>query len=280
MRRLITSVLLLLLFSGCIVVQSDATRLDDETGAFHIDLRSGGEETEESSAEASDEASQEVTEEVDDSKVSELRDKIDELERKVEQAETEMEIAEMESALAEEARDHEHQEAQRSVQEAAKDLELFHQFERLELIHNAQQGLASTESRFLDAQAELEQLTILYEGSELEDGTDELVLERGRRSLARAQESLDQERRDHRLAMEVEIPKKERDLHRAHRDAERALDRGERETTIAELRSELKQAEMERDLDEVQEQLEESRHDLRDLTVDQSESTPVVWRVF
>ena len=263
---------MLLLVSGCIVVRSDAARLDDETGAFHVDLRSGGENTEK--------ASEDTTEAGDDSKIAQMREKIDELERKIEKAETKMEIAEMESDLAEEARDHESEEAHRSVQEAEQDLELYHGFERLELIHRAKQGLASAESRFLDAKAELEQLTILYEGSELEDGTDELVLERGRRSLNRAQESLDQQRRDHHLAMEVEIPKREKALHRAHRDARRALDRGERETMIAELKAELERIEMERDLDEMHEELEELRHDLRDLTGDRSESTPIVWSVF
>ena len=275
MRCWIPSLLMLLLVSGCIVVRSDAARLDDETGAFHVDLRSGGENTEK--------APEDTTEAGDDSKIAQMREKrekIGELERKIEKAETKMEIAEMESDLAEEARDHQSEEAQRSLREAEQDLELYHGFERLELIHRAKQGLASAESRFLDAKAELEQLTILYEGSELEDGTDELVLERGRRSLKRAQESLDQQRRDHHLAMEVEIPKRERELHRAQRDAERALDRGERETTIAELKAELERVEMERDLDEMHEELEELRHDLRDLTGDRSESTPVVWRAF
>ena len=173
MRCWIPSLLMLLLVSGCIVVRSDAARLDDETGAFHVDLRSGGENTEK--------APEDTTEAGDDSKIAQMREKrekIGELERKIEKAETKMEIAEMESDLAEEARDHQSEEAQRSLREAEQDLELYHGFERLELIHRAKQGLASAESRFLDAKAELEQLTILYEGSELEDGTDELVLER------------------------------------------------------------------------------------------------------
>ncbi|HIK83122.1 MAG TPA: hypothetical protein EYF93_09515, partial [Planctomycetes bacterium] len=45
MMRLILWIPLLLLFlSGCIVVRSDAARVDPESGSFVIDLTSGGEQ--------------------------------------------------------------------------------------------------------------------------------------------------------------------------------------------------------------------------------------------
>ena len=272
MYRWIFSLLMLSLISGCIVVQSDATRLDKETGALHVDLRS---ESDDGGGESND-----SDDEADPSKIAEMRQKIDDLERKVEEAETKMEIAEMESDLAEDARRHKHEANERALAEARRDLELFHQFGRPEMIHNAERGLAFSESSLLDAKAELEQLTILYEGSELEDGTDELVLERGRRSLERAQKALEQQRRDHRKAMEIEIPKQAKDLERAVSEAQRDLERGELESTIAEMRADLEHAEMERDLNQMQEELEELQHDLRELTSDRVKTVPVAWRVF
>ena len=272
MNRAIITLLMLFLSCGCIVVQSDATRLDEETGSLHVDLRSDTDGKESDSDESGKDGK--------DSEIAEMREKISELERKIEQAETRMEIAEMERELAEEAREHRHREGERELSDAERDLELFHQFGRPEMTHGAQRGLAFAESSFLDAKAELEQLTILYEGSELEDGTDELVLERGRRGLERAQKALEQQRRDHRHAMEIEIPTKERDLQRAVAEARRDLERGELESTIAELRAELEQGERDQELDEMREELEEMRHDLRELTGDRSQSTPVAWRVF
>ncbi|MGE4619899.1 MAG: hypothetical protein AAEJ04_08860 [Planctomycetota bacterium] len=276
MRYWTPLLLMLFLFSGCIVVQSDATRVDEETGALHVDLRSGEDAPEDDSQGTDDDSADAES----DSKIAEMREKVEAQERKLEETETKMEIAEMERDLAAEARDHQREAQQRALAEAKHDLEMFHEFGRAEMVHNAERGLAFSMSSLSDAQAELEQLTILYEGSELEDGTDELVLERGRRSLERAEEGLAQQRRDHRQALEISIPKQERELERSVGEAERTAGRGERESRIAEMRAELEHAEMERDLDEIREELEELQHDLREMTGDLSEPDPVAWLVF
>ncbi len=119
---------------------------------------------------------------------------------------------------------------------------------------DAELDLLSDEHDYLDAKEELEQLIVMYEGSELEDRTSEIVLERGRRQLALAEARLELRRRQNeRLDRELELEGREKAhavadaraaLAAAERDAkaealEHRIDRREAEDTLAKSREEL-----------------------------------------
>ncbi|RTZ90082.1 MAG: hypothetical protein DSY81_03590 [Bacillota bacterium] len=191
-----------------------------------------------------------------------------------------MEISEFQWHLAEDEAEHQRESEHRALEEANRDLHLFHEFGEAKKTHGAHQSLAYAENRLQDAEAELEQLSTLYEGSELEDGTAELILSRGERQLDQARKSLEQARRDHHVSLSIEIPKQRESLERAVSDAERAMERGDIERQIAEMEHELGSQQQHRELDKLREKLEEARHDLRDMTGEVVEPRSLVWRLF
>jgi hypothetical protein len=311
--------------SGCIVVQSDAARVDPETGAIRLSW---------AASPATDEAADEFEEELhdkddnehdddanehdddandhddddnehdddgnehdddgndddddgnddddddDDNGIAAQRDEVEQLERQLHEAEVKMEISEFQWHLAEDEAEHQRESEHRALDEANRDLHLFHEFGEAKKTHGAHQSLAYAENRLQDAEAELEQLSTLYEGSELEDGTAELILSRGARQLDQARKSLEQARRDHHVSLAIEIPKQRESLERAVSDAERAMERGDIERQIAEMEHELGSQQQHRDLDKLREKLEEARHDLRDMTGEVVEPRSLVWRLF
>jgi len=273
MSRLFLLPWILVLFCGCIIVKSDATRVDPETGAIHVDLTHS-----EDPEEADD--PEEEDDDLDEGTVSTQRDKVEDLQRKFHKAEIKMEIARFQRELAEDEQHHQEREEERAVEEARRELHLFERFGEPEKRHQAQQSLGRARNGLRDAEAELEQLTTLYEGSELEDGTAELVLTRGRVGLERARRSLQQEERDHELTMQIEIPHEREALERALSEATRSQERGRIEREIAGMERELEEEERQVEFDKMQEELEEARHDLRELTGEEVGENPIAWRLF
>ena len=287
--------------SGCIVVQSDAARVDPETGAIRLSWAAVP-----AADEAADEFEEELLEEDDDEgdddddgnddndddddgdddddddhdEIAAQRDEVEQLERQLHEAEVKMEISEFQWHLAEDEAEHQRESEHRALEEANRDLHLFHEFGEAKKTHGAHQSLAYAENRLQDAEAELEQLSTLYEGSELEDGTAELILSRGERQLDQARKSLEQARRDHHVSLAIEIPEQRESLERAVSDAERAMERGDIERQIAEMEHELGSQQQHRDLEKLREELEEARHDLRDMTGEVVEPRSLVWRLF
>ena len=109
--------------------------------------------------------------------------------------------------------------------------------------------LASSRGRHQDAVAELEQLEMMYKGSELEDRTSEIVLKRGRRNRELALQRLELQERKLSDLVESKIPMKARELERSVTKAEYALRKHDRDRRLATLRQELKVIELRYKLD-------------------------------
>ncbi|HCW44347.1 MAG TPA: hypothetical protein DGU45_03435 [Planctomycetes bacterium] len=263
-------ILSILSLTGCLVVNSDAAKLDPDSGALTIDFTSD-----------SPAASAPVVEEVvDPKKIKAQEEKVEELEMKVADLEIDFHIAEMERDLSRESTEHRHQELERAVMEAEHEMRMFHEFDRPTREFESRRSVIFAETRLKDSRTELEQLELLYAGAELEDGTAELVLQRGRMSLARAEESLGQTRREHQVEMEVRIPRAEERLQRAIESANRDQSRAETEAEIARIQEDRKEEKMQRELEEQLEALEKARHELRNMTGLDDREQSVAWGLF
>ena len=262
--------LLLLLLTGCLVVKSDVAKLDDESGALTLEI----------DADSGDDPPPAEEPEVDPEEIAAQEEKVEELERKMAEMEIDHHIAEMERDLAHEAREHRFEGLRRAIEEAEHDLNMFHEFGRPTREFESRRSVIFAETRLKDSRTELEQLELLYAGSELEDGTAELVLQRGRMSLARAEEALGQTRREHEMEINVRIPRSEEKLDRAIESAHRDLRRAEAEAEIQRIQEERKFEKMEREMEEQAEELEKAIHDLRNMTGVEDEPQPVAWGIF
>jgi len=254
--------------TGCLVVKSDLAKVDQESGALTLEITSGdsGDGKEES--------------EVDPEEVAAQQKKVDELERKVAEMEIDQHIAELERELSHEATEHRFEALHRSIENAEHEMQMFHSFDRPTREFQSRRSVIFAETRLKDSRTELEQLEMLYAGSELEDGTAELVLQRGRMSLARAEEALGQTRREHEVEMTVKIPRSEESLQRAIESAKRDLERAEAKAEIERIQEDRKFEKMERELEEQREELEKAIHDLRNMTGVEDQPRPVAWGIF
>jgi len=202
------------------------------------------------------------------------------MERDLHQSEIKMEIFQLQWRLSEDAAQHQADADRRTLDEARRDQELFHEFGVAEEKHDAHQSLARAKNQLEDAEDELEQLTVLYDGSELEDGTAEVVLSRGRRGLEQARNSLEQAQRDHHVALDIELPRKLETLERTVKAAHRAIERGEVARQVAEMEHQLAEQEQDRALEELREKLEEAHRDLEEMTGEVVKPRTLAWRFF
>ena len=265
---------LLLPLTGCLVVKSDLAKLDEHSGALTLEIDT----TSEAEGDSVEESASEP--EVDPEKLAAQQEKVEELEHKVAEMEMDLHIAELERELSHEALNHRFEELRRAIEEAEHEMHMFHDFDRPTREYQSRRSVVFAETRLKDSRTELEQLEMLYAGSELEDGTAELVLQRGRMSLARAEEALQQTRREHQVEMEVRIPRSEAQLQRSIERANRDLERAETEKEISSIQEERKFDKMQRELDEQMEELEKAIHDLRNMTGVEEHSSPVAWGIF
>ncbi len=99
-----------------------------------------------------------------------------------------------------------------SMADALEDFERWNAFEKDDSYLSTEMGMARFEARVADEQEELRQLEQLYEGARLASRTQDVVLERARRSLEQSLLQLEINRRAHRTAMETTLPRRERDI--------------------------------------------------------------------
>lgn len=120
-------------------------------------------------------------------------------------AEDELRMARIEHEINEEKRT-------LSMADALEDFERWNAFEKDDAYASAEMGMARFEARVADEQEELRQLEQLYEGARLASRTQDIVLERARRSLEQSLLQLEINRRAHRTTMETSLPRRERDI--------------------------------------------------------------------
>ncbi|HIA26708.1 MAG TPA: hypothetical protein EYN79_01075 [Planctomycetes bacterium] len=166
---------------------------------------------------------------------------------------------------------------QHSVEKSERDLDVFRQTAETRT-RRSELNLKSARHRLADARAEVEQLTILYEGSELEDGTAEYVLQRSRRQLAIAGERLSIDEREHQLLIGKTIPHEESEKVRDLEKARSKLETKRLSIHILELEAEQGARARERKMRDLREGIEEKKEALEKLSVEVEEE-PVIARL-
>lgn len=98
------------------------------------------------------------------------------------------------------------------AERAARTLELHRETERDRQQRGAVLRLQGNEDSLTNQRQELDQLEAMYAGTSLATETKDIVLERARRSMARAQESLALAKIDHELYLSIGMPDRDRDV--------------------------------------------------------------------
>lgn len=99
-----------------------------------------------------------------------------------------------------------------SLKRSQQALDLFLKVHKPTRIAQAVHNLEGTEYRILDQVEELQQLERMYEADDLTEETEEIVIRRSRRSLARTRKSFEWAKQRHELFLEITLPKEEHDL--------------------------------------------------------------------
>jgi len=99
-----------------------------------------------------------------------------------------------------------------SLKRSEQALHLFLKVHKPTRIAQGEHNLEGAENRILDQVEELQQLERMYEADDLTEETEEIVIRRARRGLARARKSFEWQKKRHELFLEVTLPKEEHDL--------------------------------------------------------------------
>lgn len=135
----------------------------------------------------------------------EARFKVAQAERQLDWARTERELFQAEQVIARER-------AELALADREQDWDLWQDVNKADRYRSAELDLERYEARLADEEEELRQLEALYAGAKLASQTQDIVLERARRSLAEMRERLAIARREHEQTVEVALPRQERDL--------------------------------------------------------------------
>lgn len=134
-------------------------------------------------------------------------------------------------------------EATRAEEDLKRWLELERELRRSEAVH----GLKGSENSLEDAIEELSQLEKMYTADDLTEETEDIVLKRSQRELARQRERLEFIRQRNAWALAISLPRDQENLE--HRVQETRMERERFEATaglaLARARTELKKARME-----------------------------------
>lgn len=99
-----------------------------------------------------------------------------------------------------------------SLERARQGLRRFLEVHKPTRIAQGLHNLEGTENRIQDQVEELRQLERMYEADDLTEETEEIVIRRARRSLARSRKSFEWSKKRHELFVEVTLPREEHDL--------------------------------------------------------------------
>ncbi len=181
-----------------------------------------------------------------DDKAEKLAKELESMQQTLERMERELAIKELSLQKTEHSRKLSLTQSEQTIKRAERELamaqrkmEKFLNEDVPQRIQRAELGLKYTQDRFQEAQEELNQLELLYNEEEFAEKTKEIVLERGRRRLARSEENLQLSQRDVRILKEITIPV-ERDewKHRVH-DKELELQKKRRDLEINRIAQEI-----------------------------------------
>ncbi len=131
----------------------------------------------------------------------------------------------------------------------------------------AELRLRGGEDGLLNQRQELEQLEAMYAGTSLASETKDIVLERARRAVARAEESLALSRIDHALYLETQRAERLEDLEEAAAGGAIELAHARVSRELEEIRRRLALAESQRRVADLQRKVEELQADLQAMEV-------------
>ena len=143
--------------------------------------------------------------------------------RALDKARLELEIARLEKETDEVESRQEIRDKEVELALAREKLETFRTLEMVQKVRSAELDLLQTRYRRQDAAEELEQLEMMYRGSELEDKTSEIVLDRGRRELELADERMALEASELEKLRERDLPIELKELEESVRKAEQGV---------------------------------------------------------
>lgn len=187
----------------------------------------------------------------DEDKARERADKAWELE----QAKLDLRSTEMDIDLSMRAADAAVIEAEQGLEEAKVALAAFLETERGHQLGEAELGLERLRNRATESEMELEELEAMYADDEFAGKTKELVLERGRRSLALARRQLELQVMEVALLRETQLPQKEREHRHKLEKAERALGVARSKREQAELDAERKRRKAQHGIEKLEREL-------------------------
>lgn len=143
---------------------------------------------------------------------SEIEEALERARIELEEASLRLDLLREEQRIAEESGLTEIERRRLAAERAERALELHREVERQRQQRGAVLRLQGNEDSLTNQRQELEQLEAMYAGTSLATETKDIVLERARRSMARAQESLALARIDHELFATIEMPQRDRDV--------------------------------------------------------------------
>lgn len=254
LTHLIALSCLLLLVNGCIILPLGKRTSEGIEDEISIEVGDEGEGIAEM-----------IEEEPDSPEAKKLHREIRGLQEDIEAQELAMEISELTNRQKLDEMRFQLQKQRRTVGKLERELKVFRKSAETR-VQRSELELDSTRHFLADARAEVDQLTTLYEGSELEDGTAEYVLERSRRQLAITERRLALNERDHRMLVEETLPIEESGKVEGLEEAGRVLGTKERGLHILELEMKKGRIVEERKIRDLHEKLEEKQEALEKLT--------------
>lgn len=189
---------------------------------------------------------------------------LEQLERDLARARIRLEIARLEAGSARAKAVGEVDFAQVELDLAREDLERFSAEIRQRRVAEAQLDLQTARDRAQEAQDELAQIEIMYDGQDLDDLTAEFVVSRGRRQAQRAQARIALQEAAFANLRDHELRQEEARLTLAVRRKELALDQARIGAQVTDQRQELAIDEAEQAVADLEEKLAEARRDAGD----------------
>lgn len=154
-----------------------------------------------------------------------------------------------------------------AAERAERALERHRAIESERQLRGAVLELQGNEDWLTNQQQELDQLESMYRGTSLANETKDIVLERSRRALSRAKESLALASIDHELYLTVRRAERDRDVEDQARFSAQDLAHAEVMSRLEAIRRRLAFADAERELEDLAEQVEDLEADVSSLEV-------------
>lgn len=139
----------------------------------------------------------------------ELDEQIEDVELELRLSELAILKAEQELPRATEEIERQHKQAQRAFEEAKADYQRYREVERKMSLKSAEMRLKAIKQSVENAREELRQLEKMYEADDLTEETEEIILQRQRSDVEQAEFRLENAKHDHKVTVNIDIPRRD-----------------------------------------------------------------------